>query len=484
MVATKPPRRGSSTNSPPSGRRPPPPAEVAQFQRFCAELRVEDGSPLLLYPEELEILGPYFEGATETVILLTKKNGKSTLIAALALYHLLSTPFANCIIVAAARDQAQLIMDQARPMIRQSAALQKHVRARLREIVSLIDGGKIRVLASDEDTADGQLPSLAIVDELHRHKTSDLYGVLHDGLDARQGQMITISTAGASTASPLGEIRRKAYEMPGFVRDKERRTSTVRSEDGSFAFFEWCLNSDDDPDDLKLVKIVNPAPWQTIDRLKRRKESPSMTPWRWLRFACGIWTEGEEPGIDPQLWDPLGVLGLDIPEGSGDVMCVDVAERGESTAIALVMADGDSYTVKVEYFRTTTTKAQVEARVRELYVHHPVREIVYDTQAFGRSAELLLEEGLPMLEFPQSNERMVQASATLHKLMEEGRLHHDGDPELRAQAMAVRVKDTERGWRYAKTLNSPAPVDGLFALMIALHRAETESPGEPLFSFR
>jgi hypothetical protein len=483
MVATKPRRRGSSTNSPRSGRRPPLPPDVLQFQRFCAELQVEDGSPLLLYPEELDILGPYFEGATETVVLLTKKNGKSTLIAALALYHLLTTPFANCIIVAAARDQAQLIMDQARPMIRQSPALQKHVRARLREIVSLIDGGKIRVLASDEDTADGQLPSLAIVDELHRHKTSDLYGVLHDGLDARQGQMITISTAGASTATPLGEIRRKAYEMPGFVRDKERRTSTVRSADGSFAFFEWCLNSDDDPDDLALVKIVNPAPWQTLERLARRKASPSMTPWRWLRFACGVWTEGEEPGIDPELWDPLAVPGLEIPEGSGDVMCVDVAERGASTAIALVVASEEGYSAKVEYLRTTT-KAKVEARIRELYLHHPVREIAYDTEAFGRSAELLLDEGLPMVEFPQSNVRMVEASATLHKLMEEGRLHHDGDPELRAQAMAVRVKDTERGWRYAKSLNSPSPVDGLFALMIALHRAETESPGEPLFSFR
>ena len=26
-------------------------------------------------------------------------------------------------------------------------------------------------------------------------------------------------------------------------------------------------------------------------------------PGRWLRFACGIWTEGEDPAIDPKAWD-------------------------------------------------------------------------------------------------------------------------------------------------------------------------------------
>ena len=65
-----------------------------------------------------------------------------------------------------------------------------------REIVSVRDDGRVRVLASDVDTADGVIPTLALVDELHRHKSADLYGVFRDGLGPRGGRMITISTAG------------------------------------------------------------------------------------------------------------------------------------------------------------------------------------------------------------------------------------------------------------------------------------------------
>ena len=59
------------------------------------------------------------------------------------------------------------------------------------------------MLAADADTADGVIPTLAIVDELHRHPSGALYGVFRDGL-LGDGQMVTISTAGATLDSPLG----------------------------------------------------------------------------------------------------------------------------------------------------------------------------------------------------------------------------------------------------------------------------------------
>jgi phage terminase large subunit-like protein len=57
------------------------------------------------------------------------------------------------------------------------------------------------VLAADVDTADGVIPTLALVDEMHRHKSAGLYGVFRDGLGARDGQMLTISTAGDNEAA-------------------------------------------------------------------------------------------------------------------------------------------------------------------------------------------------------------------------------------------------------------------------------------------
>jgi Phage Terminase len=112
------------------------------------------------------------------------------------------------------------------------------------------------VLASDEDTADGVIPTLAIVDELHRHKSSALYGVFRDGL-GRKGRMITISTAGDDEESPLGLMREKAYQLE-VKRDGAYRFA--RSPDGGYVMHEWALEPGQDLRDLELVKTGQPRP--------------------------------------------------------------------------------------------------------------------------------------------------------------------------------------------------------------------------------
>jgi phage terminase large subunit-like protein len=59
------------------------------------------------------MLADYFAGSTETIILCPKKQGKSTIVGALALFHLVTTPDAECVVVAASREQAGIL--SARP---------------------------------------------------------------------------------------------------------------------------------------------------------------------------------------------------------------------------------------------------------------------------------------------------------------------------------------------------------------------------------
>lgn len=226
-------------------------ARLEEFARFAAELQVEGGAGFELQPYQRRDLEPYFEGCRELAILIPKKNGKSTLVSSLALYHLVTTPNAECIIVAASREQADIVLRQARMFVRQSPSLSKMLEIQQRTIRVKDEEGRIRILASDADTADGSIPTLAIVDELHRHKSADLYGVLRNGLGPRNGQIITISTAGATSDSPLGQIRATAHQMPSFRRQGTR--NTARSADGRFAFVEYCLGPNDDADDLKVV---------------------------------------------------------------------------------------------------------------------------------------------------------------------------------------------------------------------------------------
>jgi phage terminase large subunit-like protein len=460
-----------------------PPAEALQFRAFCSELRI-DSKPFDLYPEELEIVAPYFDGAEETIVILSKKNGKSTLIAALILYHLLSTPDAECIVVATSREQAEIILRQARKFIRNTPSLQQHLRVLRREILCLEDEGRARVLASDEDTADGVLPTLAIVDELHRHKTSELYAVLRLAVGTTGGRMITISTAGSSMASPLGEKRTRAYEMPGFVRDRERRFSYARSEDRSFAFVEWCLNNDDDPQDLSLVKLVNPAPWKTLELLT--KERDAITPWQWLRFGCGVWTEGEDPWLEPEAWDACADPGLQLIPGEDVWLGIDLGVKHDSTGIAIVCRREDKLGV-VAQIMTPPHKGKLpigdmEQAIRDIAKEYNVVTCAYDPWRFDRSSEILDAEGLSMEEFPQSPERTSVGSETLYRLITQGELIHNGDPQLRAHVMAGRKKETERGWRLVKDPKDPRPIDALMAMMMATALA-ADSAGEPEFAF-
>jgi len=439
-------------------------ALLASFEAFCSELQIEDGSPFVLQDYQRTIVRDYFDGVTELIIIIPKKNGKTTLLAALALYHLLVTPNAECIMVAASREQAEIILRQARMFIRQSPSLQRVMRVQQRSILSQLDEGRIRVLASDEDTADGTIPTLAIVDELHRHKTADLYGVLRDGLTPRNGQIITISTAGATFNSPLGQKRQQAHEAPGFKRVGTHNYLRTPNR----AFHEWCLLPGDDVSDMAVVKTANPAPWQTEEALRERHDSEEETPWQFLRFACGIWTEGEEPWIDPVVWDGL-------PEGKPapgeDVwLGVDIGNIGESSALVLVSRRDGHFFVEARVLDDPDLEA-VEDTIRDIRKDYRVVSCAFDPRMFPRSAEMLEKEGLLMLEFPQTAERMGKASATLWRLIERQELHHPGDKVLRSHVLAGVVKEDQRGWRLAKDPRTRRPIAALVALVMAVQIA-------------
>lgn len=304
-----------------------------RFERLCREvLTTETGEPLVLEGWQRRMLTELFEGTRETLVLIPKKNGKSTILAAIAIAHLLSVPNAECVIAAASRDQAAIMLRQAAGMVTRNVYLARRLKVKQREIVHRVGGGRIRVLASDVDTADGVIPTLALIDELHRHKSAELMGVLVDGLGPRDGQVVTISTAGGSYDTPLGELRKNAYRLEVTRGGPAYRHATAPG----FAMHEWALEPDDDLDDLELVKAANPASWQTVDELRARKDSPSMrgNPIRWARFACGVWGLGAEPAFSREVWDALADPDRGQPAfGASITLGFDGARRRDGTAV-------------------------------------------------------------------------------------------------------------------------------------------------------
>lgn len=314
-------------------------SELAAFAKFCSGLTLTNGQPMKLETFQREMLRDYFAGVRELVICIPKKNGKTTLLAALALYHLLNTEDADCVVCANSALQAMKLFDEARGFVQRSPELSEQLRVLrgYREIRRKdpdepdnpkMFRGTIKVLAADADTADGWGGTLALVDELHRQKDGELYGILLDGLGPRAGQLITISTAGANEDSPLGHLRAKAYELPGMRHEGAYRYVT----NGAFSMHEWSLEPTDDLSDLKLVKTANPAPWQTTKLLKERRDSPSMTVGQWARFACGVWGVGGEPAFDATSWADLPVG--DPPEPGRMISAgFDGARRRDGTGL-------------------------------------------------------------------------------------------------------------------------------------------------------
>src|SRR4051812_14997137 len=87
---------------------------------FCTLLLTEDLVPLKLEGFQRAMLREFFGGTVETIIIIPTGNGKTTLLSALVLYHLLMIPSAECVIGASARDQATILFRQAETMIERS----------------------------------------------------------------------------------------------------------------------------------------------------------------------------------------------------------------------------------------------------------------------------------------------------------------------------------------------------------------------------
>jgi phage terminase large subunit-like protein len=143
-----------------------------------------------------------FSAGRETLVLIPRANGKSTLLAAIALWELLKSPHAQIVVGAASREQASVLFDIARQMA-QHPEVAPRVEVTRREIRTAC--GWLKVIAADGPRQHGLIVDLAIVDELHAHKHDELYVALRTAMQKRPGaRMVTITTACARIDTPLG----------------------------------------------------------------------------------------------------------------------------------------------------------------------------------------------------------------------------------------------------------------------------------------
>ena len=439
-----------------------------RFRRFCERVL-----GLRLEPFQRLILREFFAGRRELLVLIPRGNGKTTLFAALALFHLLTEPQPAVYVAAAGRDQARLTFEIARRFARHPL-IEGRVTPRFNEL--RVADGFLRILSSDAPRAHGLQPTLALVDELHAHANPDLYVALKTALGKREdSRLITISTAGYARESVLGKLRERALSLP----DIERGGTLTVARSPAFAMLEWAIPEDADASDPKALKAANPASFVSLDFLREQVESPGLHALEVARYHGNRWTDAAAEWLPAGAWAACGA-DYTVDEGSDLWLGIDIG--GTRSASAIVGVDADLRVAIVRVYQGEDAVLKVTREVRELAGRFALREIAFDPWRYQGEALRLEEDGLTLVEFPQSHARMTAASEELHAAITEGRLRHPGDPDLDRHVAAAVAEPTGRGWRLTKATRG-AQIDALIALCLAVARASCPAPTPEIVSW-
>lgn len=148
---------------------------------------------------------------------VARKNAKSTLSSGVGLYMTGADGEGGAEVYSAAttRDQARIVFDDAKSMVKQA----KPTLGRLFEFNKLAifqeqTSSRFLPLSSEANNLDGLNIHCAVVDELHAHKTRDVWDVLETATGARlQSLLFAITTAGFNKEGICYEQRDYAIKV-------------------------------------------------------------------------------------------------------------------------------------------------------------------------------------------------------------------------------------------------------------------------------
>jgi phage terminase large subunit-like protein len=425
------------------------------FRRFADLLVYDDGEHHDLEAWQIDFVKDLFSGFREAWLLVPEGNGKSTLVAAIALYgaHFTSRPWIP--IAAFSREQAMILYTQAKAFIEQTpeflAAFKCH--DGYRQIKSRSGGVGIKIYPWDPNTGDGVIPyPYAILDELHRHEDLRLYRLWKGKLRKRGASIVTISTAG----EPGSEFEETRDRVRGQATGRRRKGGRLRATGHGLVLHEFMLEKAADASDMRKVKRVNPLSHITVADLQEEFESPTTDLGDWRRLKCNIPARSSQAAVTDREWDgALDSEHREIPEGERVDVGADVAWKHDTFAIVPLWRAGDDRrllgpaTILTPPRDGSSMHPDVVKRAFELiHEHTPIDAAVIDMQrAEDISAWLEDELGLTVIDRGQSNVLHAEDYENFMTGLRSGSLWHTGDPGLRRHVMHAIARTLPGGRR-------------------------------------
>lgn len=400
------------------------------------------------------------------LIGLARKNGKSLLGSVIALNALVEGGLGAEVYSAAGdRQQARIVFNEAKWQVQNSPALSGICKV-YRDVIEVPATGAIyRVLSSDAKLQQGLNPSMVVFDELHIQRTDDLWDALTLGSGARvDPQVVGITTAGFDFDTVCGKL----YQYG-------KQVAAGEVDDQSFGFWWWEAPDGCSVFDRDAWSVANPNLELGLMDLEDMDVSAKQTgESAFRRYRLNQWVRAQESWLPAGAWDFCNDASVPLVRDRPVWVGLDMALKHDSIAVVLAqpLADG-RVVVRSQIWIPDAGRLEVSAverYLRDVHERYDVVEFAYDPAYFQRSAEILADDGLPMVEFPQSRQRMVPACGNAYEMIVGGKVVHDGSPVFTDQVLSAAQRMTDDGWRLSKG-KSRRKIDAAIALVIALDRA-------------
>ena len=409
------------------------------------------------------------------LIGLPRKNGKSAWLSAIALESLvLGAQGGEIYSCAAEKEQAKIVFNTAKEMVRLHPELSELLTVYKDTIHNPKTGSVYRALSSDAFSKEGLNPTLVCFDELHAQPNRELFDVMSLAMGARiEPMLVAITTAGVkSDSSGRDSICFSLYEYG-------KRIALGEVDDPSFFFAWWEANNDGDYRDTSAWKEANPgfddivAADDFASAILRTPEAEFKTK------RLNIWTSVSDTWLPHGAWDVLSDP-REIPDGSDVVLGFDGSFNGDCTAIVAVSVGEVPHIMPVAVWEKPDEAdaswqipvLEVEDAIRAAATRWQVLEIACDPYRWARTFQVLDDEGLPVVTFPQTASRMTPATTRFFESVVNSTLTHNGDARLARHIANAQLRTDNRGSRLAKEAKgSKRRIDLAVSSVMALERA-------------
>ncbi len=381
---------------------------------------------------QLAIVEDFFGDLVEVWTVIPEANAKTTLMSGLALYWTDYKPSATVLMAAASRDQAGLLFSQAQGFVDRSPGFEKRFRVfeGYRRIKSFRSGGRIQVFAADDRTGDGVLFDLALLDELHRHRDLKLARTWSGKANKRGGKVGVISTAG----EPGTEFEDTRARMIKMATDLRRDGFHTRAASEDAVLHDWSVPADADVEDFEVVKRANPLRAVSVDALRKKRNSPSMTVNHWLRFVCNQAVRTEDTAVDPFEWSQAATDDV-IPAGAPVWVGADFGWKHDTTALVPFWMRDDEYRLFGEARILVPPRngqnlspQRIRDAFADIHARNPIETVVMDPDRAAEIADWLeVDLGVEVVEHAQTAAPMCQAYDRFVEALRNGWLRHPGD---------------------------------------------------------